>query len=76
MKKKIAVIALAAFAIVGTAAYLHTQTATHSHSDEGILQCNQPCSYCKGTGWWHPGGSTTQTVNCPYCRGTGRNGSY
>ncbi len=33
MKKNIIAIALGAFALIGTAAYLNAQTSKHSHSD-------------------------------------------
>jgi len=69
MKKKIVVIALGAFALIGTAAYLNAQTSKHSHSDEGILHCGMRCTFCKGTGF-------NGNFNCFACKGTGRNGSY
>ena len=69
MKKKIVVIAIGAFALVGTALYLNAQTSKHSHSDEGILQMGVRCTLCKGTGF-------QGNFNCPWCKGSGRNSGY
>ena len=69
MKKKIVAIALAAFALVGTAVYLNAQTSKHTHSDEGILQCGTKCTFCNGTGF-------NGNFNCAFCKGTGRNNGY
>ncbi|MBO4648779.1 MAG: hypothetical protein J5806_11560 [Lentisphaeria bacterium] len=71
MKKKIIVIALGAFALVGTALHLNAQTTKHAHSDEGILQAGYRCSHCKGTGF-----EPNRNWNCFFCKGTGRDISY
>ena len=70
MKKKIAVIALAAFAILGTVAYLHAHAVTNSRPGEGTSNLSGlKCSMCNGTGF-------RGNYHCSYCNGTGRNASY
>ena len=69
MKKKIVVVALGAFALVGTALYLNAQMSNHAHSDEGILHCGTKCTFCNGTGF-------NGNFNCAFCKGTGRNNGY
>lgn len=69
MKKKIVVIALAAFALLGTAVYLHGAHAGHSIFDEGKSFTGMRCTICNGTGF-------NGQFNCAYCRGTGRSIGY
>lgn len=70
MKKKIAVIALAAFATLGAAAYLHAHSVTNAGlADEIRCHLGMRCTFCNGTGF-------QGNFNCFHCKGTGRNNGY
>ena len=68
MKKKIVVIALGAFALVGTALYLNAQISKPTLNDAGGFIIRK-CMSCNGTGW-------RGNMACPMCNGTGRQSSY
>ena len=69
MKKKIVVIALGAFALVGTALYLNAQSSKTSIGDEGVSHLGVRCTFCNGTGF-------NGNFNCSACKGTGRSSGY